>query len=96
MYYRLTDQHGYLSKMRAWLTDHSGSWQVYDAEDLDVGLRTSSSMGIAMAALIQSNQPPRWLMQVQPLMAAIQTFTIDGDVETAERQLNRLATAGFS
>src|SRR5262249_38066117 len=42
--HRLKDRS--ILKMRWWLTAASGSWKVYDREDLDVGIRVSVTMAL--------------------------------------------------
>jgi tetratricopeptide (TPR) repeat protein len=45
------DADGFTHKVRWWLTRRSGSWQVYDLEDLSLGIRITAGMSVAIGAL---------------------------------------------
>lgn len=49
-----------VTKMRWWLVKEKGGWKVYDFEDLDQGLRTSSLLGAALSGMIGGELPP-WM-----------------------------------
>ncbi len=77
-------------KSRWWLTKQSGSWRAYDMEDLDLGLRTSSSLAIAAAGALTG--PDGWLTQVRRLNEA-PALLLRGRADDARVLLEQLAAA---
>jgi tetratricopeptide (TPR) repeat protein len=74
-------------KMRWWVTKEQGTWQVFDFEDLDVGLRVStlaSSLGAAGLA------DPGFIQGVNNLRDALVAIAKE-DPDTAERKLRAAA-----
>lgn len=71
-----------VSKFRWWLVKENGAWKVYDFEDLDQGLRTSTLMGAAVAAIAGGSTPP-WLDNFQKISAGMN----DVDSENALEKL---------
>jgi tetratricopeptide (TPR) repeat protein len=77
-------------KMRWWATQESGSWKVYDFEDLDTGLRVSDVVASLLPARADLPvAPPAWVKSVPALQEAV-TAIRGGDFAGAERALNRL------
>jgi predicted Zn-dependent protease len=80
----------FLAKMRWWLTQQEGTWQVYDFEDLDAGLRMST----LMAMLLPRGGglpvvPPDWAAAAPVLQRAGEALR-GGDFPGAERALAQI------
>jgi tetratricopeptide (TPR) repeat protein len=71
-------------KFRWWLTRESGSWEIYDYEDLDMGLRMSA----LLAVVVQDGADKIWQYQqaTNNLRAAMVALG-QSDPDTAERKL---------
>src|SRR5262249_4314926 len=76
---------GYMLKMRWWLVRRSGSWQIYDLEDLDLGVRVST----AAAGVIQDgrNNMAQLARAGEHLRAAKVALVVRQDLDAAEREL---------
>ncbi len=80
---------GVTLKFRWWVTRRSGTWKIYDLEDLDMGLRLSTTG----ASLV--NQGLGRLNQLAPastaLREALLAVAAQQDFDTAERKLKEVA-----
>jgi tetratricopeptide (TPR) repeat protein len=77
-------------KMRWWLTRRSGSWRLYDFEDLDVGLRGSTLM-CALAGGLENGQVNNLVFAVQQVTGALQALGAARDVDLADQKLKSIA-----
>jgi predicted Zn-dependent protease len=76
------------SKMRWWVTGRSGTWQVYDFEDLDTGLRVSTIIGVITAGGF--NNLGETMRGINGLRDASEAL-LKEDLDTAERKLKEIA-----
>lgn len=75
-------------KLRWWVTKESGSWQVFDLEELTTGIRVSTAIGMAASGgLGGANDLSRAMNVIQAANAAVRI----GDPAGAERQLQQIA-----
>jgi predicted Zn-dependent protease len=63
---------GVVLKMRWWLTARAGAWKVYDMEDLDLGLRASSTIGLLTQQVFRPGGRPN-----QASLARVQQLSRD-------------------
>jgi tetratricopeptide (TPR) repeat protein len=85
------------SKIRWWLVRDGARWRFYDLEDLDSGVRVSTSVGtvVASAAVGGRFQLPAWASSFQQhFVPAIQAFMKE-DLDAAEQHLAGLPNAGL-
>jgi predicted Zn-dependent protease len=76
------------SKMRWWVTGRSGTWQVYDFEDLDTGMRVSTIIGVITAGGF--NNLGETMRAVNGLRDATEAL-LKEDLDTADRKLKEIA-----
>ena len=80
---------GFFLRIRWWVTKRQGTWRLYDLEDLDTGLRTSSLPGtLKEVAAGQAHEVTRAL----PLLGqAIADVTVHNDPVGADQKLAQIA-----
>lgn len=72
-------------KMRWWVTNASGTWKIYDFEDLDMGLRQSTSMAsIAGMGFRQVQETGRAMRHVREALLAI---VVQENLDAGEKHL---------
>jgi tetratricopeptide (TPR) repeat protein len=76
-------------KQRWWVTRRSGVWKVYDLEDLDTGIRFSTSAASAMAGNVLASSAKGRAMQT--LGDVLQDIAVQKDLDKAEKKLNEMA-----
>jgi predicted Zn-dependent protease len=74
---------GTFAKIRWWVTKRTGAWQVYDLEDLDTGIRVSTTVG-ALAGMGVNNPQIRLVPQI---VEALQAVALRQDADAAEQKL---------
>jgi tetratricopeptide (TPR) repeat protein len=74
-------------KMRWWVTRRTGEWKIYDLEDLDTGMRWSSTVGSIAAAGVNAQQT----RAVQAISEAMQLIVLQLDPDAAEKKLRQVA-----
>jgi tetratricopeptide (TPR) repeat protein len=80
---------GALLKMRWWVTRRSGTWKVYDFEDLDMGMRMSTTAGSFAGQAIGRLAEIR--RATSTLSEALQTVVLQQDPDGAEKKLQQVA-----
>jgi tetratricopeptide (TPR) repeat protein len=76
---------GVTLKLRWWMTRRSGSWKVYDMEDLETGIRMSSTMGALLAQGIGPLAETARAMRV--LDEALSAAVFQQNMDAAEKKL---------
>ncbi len=84
---------GMFLKMRWWVTKRTGTWRLYDMEDLDVGLRISTT-AVTIVEVGLGNVP-ELARAMNQLRDAIQAVALRRDPNAAEKILGQIAAVKF-
>jgi tetratricopeptide (TPR) repeat protein/uncharacterized protein HemY len=85
---RHEQQGGGVLKMRWWVSHRSGSWKIYDFEDLSTGLRITA---IEASVFGQGVNLPQATLGIQKVGEAMQDVALRQDLDGAEKKLQEIA-----
>jgi tetratricopeptide (TPR) repeat protein len=89
---RHRDVNGESSRIRWWLSKRTGSWRIYDLEDLDVGLRMTTFAAALVPDAAKGNLA--WAVEARAI-AEVRQAILAGDRDKADQILKRIAPVRF-
>jgi len=84
----------YPVKMRWWVVRQPDGWRVYDTEEVVMGCRVSTLMGLSASEVIGRADQPDLLRRLRDFAAA-QNLVVTGEFAAARAALDRIDTADF-
>ncbi len=93
-YVRLKDADGLVQKIQWYLVKRGDAWRFYDYMDLDLGLRFSLLVGVAVRGTLEEESPPEWVRHAEEFEGAVDAI-LAGDLGNAVRILEALDGLGW-
>lgn len=84
----------YPVKMRWWVVRQPDGWRVYDTEEVVMGCRVSTLMGLSAGEVVGRADQPDLLRRLRDFAAA-QNLVVTGEFAAARAALDRIDTADF-